>query len=71
VLQRVEQVHGAVLGAVLVAGHDVVLVNPLRNRRFPDEGLERTKTDAMDALRLARFAARFEPPPVRTAGRSR
>ena len=48
--------------AVLVAeGFEVALLNPLRTRRFADEDLERTKTDAIDALMIARFAAEKRP----------
>ena len=39
------------LFAVLAAaGHAVALVNPLQARRFQQAGLERTKTDAIDAV---------------------
>ena len=47
--------------ALAVAGHRVALLNPLRTRRFADEDLERTKTDAIDALGIARFAAQKRP----------
>lgn len=54
------------LFAVLVAkGFMVALLNPLRTRRFADEDLERTKTDAIDALGIARFAAQKRPAPTR------
>lgn len=54
------------LFAALVArGFPVALVNPLRTRRFAEEDLERTKTDAIDALGLARFAAQKQPPATR------
>jgi transposase len=50
------------LFAVLVdQGFTVALLNPLRTRRFAEEDLERTKTDAIDALALARFAAEKRP----------
>ena len=39
----------------------VALVNQLRTRRFAEEELERTKTDAIDALGIARFAAQKHP----------
>ena len=53
------------LYAVLVAaGHHVVLLNPLKTRRFQDSALERTKTDAIDATGVARFA--FEKRPEAT-----
>jgi transposase len=48
--------------AVLVAeGFAVALLNPLRTRRFAAEELQRTKTDAIDALGIARFAAQKRP----------
>ena len=47
------------------AGHSVALINPLRTRRFASEELERTKTDAIDALGIARFAAQKRPAPTR------
>jgi transposase len=40
----------------------VALLNPVRTRRFAEEELERTKTDAVDALGIARFAAQKDPP---------
>ena len=50
------------LFAALVArGFSVALINPLRSRRFAQEDLERTKTDAIDALGLARFGAQKRP----------
>jgi transposase len=50
------------LFAVLAAhGFAVALLNPLRTRRFAGEDLERTKTDAIDALGVARFAAEKRP----------
>jgi transposase len=53
------------LFATLVAtGHAVALLNPLRTHRFADEDLARTKTDALDALGIARFAAQKRPPPT-------
>lgn len=50
-----------------LAAHDyaVTLINPLRTRRFAAEDLERTKTDAIDALGIARFAAQKRPAPTR------
>ena len=51
------------LFAVLAAaGHTIALLNPLRTHRFAGEELERTKTDAIDALGIARFAAQKRPP---------
>ena len=53
------------LYSVLVAaGHRVALLNPLKTRRFQDSALERTKTDAIDAAGIARFA--FEKRPEAT-----
>ena len=53
------------LYAVLAAaGHHVALLNPLKTRRFQDSALERTKTDAIDATGIARFA--FEKRPEAT-----
>ena len=48
-------------------GYAVALVNPLRTRRFAEEELERTKTDSIDALGIARFAAQKRPPATRLA----
>lgn len=42
-------------------GFSVALLNPLRTRRFAEEELERTKTDAVDALGIARFAQQKRP----------
>jgi len=42
-------------------GFAVALINPLRTRRYADEDLARTKTDAIDALGLARFGAEKRP----------
>ena len=48
--------------ATLVArGFVVALLNPLRTARFATEDLARTKTDAIDALGIARFAAQKRP----------
>ncbi len=50
------------LFAALVAqGFAVALLNPLRTRRSAGEELQRTRTDAIDALGLARFAAQKRP----------
>ncbi len=43
-------------------GFAVALLNPLRSRRFADEDLTPAKTDAIDAVGLARFAAQKRPP---------
>ena len=50
--------------ALVTAGHRVALLNPLKARRFQDSGLERTKTDAIDAVGLARFAFEKRPEPT-------
>lgn len=42
-------------------GFAVALLNPLRTRRFAGEDLERTKTDSIDAVHIARFAAQKRP----------
>ena len=47
--------------ALAAAGSAVALLNPLRTRRFAGEDLQRTKTDAIDALGIARFAAQKRP----------
>jgi transposase len=53
------------LFAFLVAlGLRVVLINPLRTRRFAEEDLARTKTDAIDALGIARFLRQKRPAPI-------
>lgn len=50
------------LFAVLAtAGFRLVLINPLRTHRFAQEDLARTKTDAIDALGIARFAQQKRP----------
>lgn len=51
--------------ALCARGFAVALLNPLRTRRFADEDLQRTKTDAIDALGIARFAAQKRPAPTR------
>jgi transposase len=54
------------LFATLAAhGFVVALINPLRTHRFAEEELQRTKTDAIDALGLARFGAQKRPPATR------
>ena len=47
--------------ALVTRGFAVALINPLRSRRFAQEDLERTKTDAIDALCLARFGVQKRP----------
>jgi transposase len=46
-------------------GFAVALLNPLRTRRFSEADLERTKTDAIDAVGIARFAQQKRPAPTR------
>jgi transposase len=48
-------------------GFKVALLNPLRTRRFAEEEFERTKTDSVDALGIARFAAQKRPVPTPVA----
>lgn len=46
---------------LVAKGYAVAVLNPLRTRRFAEEELERTKTDAIDAIGIARFAAQKRP----------
>jgi transposase len=48
-------------------GFAIALLNPLRTRRFAEEDLVRAKTDAIDALGIARFAAQKRPPVTRVS----
>ncbi len=43
-------------------GYKLALLNPLRTHSFAAEDLRRAKTDALDALAIARFAAQKRPP---------
>lgn len=43
------------------AGFQLALLNPLRTRRFAEEDLIRAKTDDIDAVMIARFAAQKRP----------
>ena len=45
-------------------GYTACLINPLRTRRFAQEDLKRAKTDSVDALGIARFAAQKRPDPT-------
>jgi transposase len=45
-------------------GFAIALLNPIRTRRFAEEELQRTKTDHVDALGIARFAAQKRPKPT-------
>jgi len=47
--------------ALSTKGFRVALVNPVRTRRFAQEDLARAKTDSIDALGIARFAAQKRP----------
>jgi len=49
---------------LLARGFPVALINPLRTHRFAGEDLRRTKTDAIDALGVARFARQKRPAPM-------
>jgi transposase len=42
----------------------VVLINPIRTRRFAQEDLRRAKNDSIDALGIARFALQKRPEPT-------
>lgn len=50
-----------VFAALAAGGFEVALLNPLRTRRFAEEDLARTKTDAIDAVGIARFAQQKRP----------
>lgn len=53
------------LFAVVTAhGFAVTVLNPLRSHRFAAEDLARTKTDAIDAVGLARLAVQKRPAPT-------
>lgn len=54
-----------VFAALAGAGFEISLLNPLRTRRFAEEDLARTKTDAIDAVGIARFAQQKRPVPTR------
>jgi transposase len=54
-----------VFGLLVAHGFAVALLNPLRTRRFADEDLQRTKTDAIDALSIARFSLEKRPAATR------
>lgn len=51
--------------ALAAAGFEIALLNPLRTRRFAEADLARTKTDAIDAVAIARFAQQKRPTPTR------
>lgn len=50
--------------ALAADGFKIALLNPLRTRRFAEEDLVRAKTDAIDAVGIARFAAQKRPTPA-------
>ena len=56
--------------ALVTHGFAVALLNPLRTHRFAGEDLQRTQTDAIDALGIARFAAQKRPPATRLPDRA-
>lgn len=51
--------------ALAGAGFEIALLNPVRTHNFAKEDLARTKTDAIDALGIARFAQQKRPAPTR------
>ena len=51
--------------ALVTAGYAVALLNPRRTHAFAAESLERTKTDEVDALSIARFAREKRVQPSR------
>ena len=51
--------------ALAAGGYSIALINPLRTHRFAQEDLERTKTDAIDEVGIARFAAQKRPATTR------
>lgn len=53
--------------ALAAKSYRVALVNPLRTNRFASEDMQRTKTDAIDAVGIARFAAQKRPAISRVA----
>ncbi|MGH9886801.1 MAG: IS110 family transposase, partial [bacterium] len=50
-------------GFLVDRAFSVAVVNPLRTRRFAEGDLVRAKTDRVDALGIARFAAQKRPAP--------
>ena len=48
--------------ALAAAGFQVALLNPIRTHHFAKEEMARPKTDALDALGIARFAQQKRPP---------
>jgi transposase len=50
-------------------GFSIALINPIRTRRFAEKELQRTKTDHVDALAIARFAAQKRLKPTKLSER--
>lgn len=50
-----------VFAVLAAAGYQLSLINPLRTNRFAQEDLARTKTDAIDAVGIARFTQQKRP----------
>ena len=50
--------------ALVARGLPVAILNPLQSARFQQEALVRTKTDALDALELARLGQQKRPAPA-------
>lgn len=53
-----------VYGHLTERGYSIAVINPLRTRRYAEEELARTKTDAIDSRGLARFGAEKKPAPT-------
>lgn len=53
-----------VFARLVTAGFAVAVVNPLAVRRFAEASLARAKTDAIDALQIARFGRAHRPRPA-------
>lgn len=45
------------VATLLAGGFQVALLNPIRTRHFAEQDMKRAKTDAIDAVGIARFAA--------------
>jgi transposase len=56
-----------VFARLTTLGFQVAVVNPLAIRRFGESQLVRAKTDAADALLIARFGRAHRPPPAAVA----
>ena len=53
------------VAALVGAGFEVALLNLIRTHDFAEEDLTRSKTDAIDAPGIARFAHQKRPMPTR------